>query len=97
MQRNTPIFSYSTINHSNSTKTKSNGIETEAETLKDNRDSQLISSTWNTEFAIAELEQQNRSLSIEMNNLKVSLKRANRSRENAKADANRAEFKLGIS
>ena len=48
-------------------------------------------------FAIAEFEQQNKSLLIELNNLKVSLNCANRSRANAKINADRAESKLEIS
>ena len=52
---------------------------------------------WETEFAIAEFEQQNKSLLIELKNLKVSLLCANRSRANAKINADRAESKLEIS
>ena len=46
---------------------------------------------------MVEFEQQNKSLLIELNNLKVSLNCANRSRANAKINADRAESKLEIS
>ena len=42
-------------------------------------------------------EQPKRSLSIELNNLKVSLRCANRSQANPKANANHAESKLEVS
>ena len=48
-------------------------------------------------FAIAEFEQQNRSVNIELDNLKNALCSSNRSRAMAKQNANRAEFKLEIS
>ena len=52
---------------------------------------------WNTEFAVAEFEQQNKKLLNELHNFKVSLRCGNRSRANAKANADRAESKLEIS
>ena len=52
---------------------------------------------WETDFATAELKQQNKALLQELNNLKVSLRCANRSRANAKFDADRTECKLEIS
>ena len=57
----------------------------------------MTASLWETEFANAEFEQQNKSLLIELNNLKVSLNCANRSRANAKVNADCAESKLEIS
>ena len=52
---------------------------------------------WSTELAIAEIEQQNKALLHEPNNLEVSLRCANRPRANAKLDADRAESTLEIS
>ena len=77
--------------------TTSIGIQTDPENSDLQADTQLTASLWETEFAIAEFEQQNRNLLAELNNLKVSLKCANRSRANAKINANRAESKLEIS
>ena len=57
----------------------------------------MTASLWETKFAIAEFEQQNKSLLIQLNNLKVSLNCAYRSRANAKFNADRAESKLEIS
>ena len=72
-------------------------IQTDPETSNFQPDTQLTASLWGTEFAIAEFEQQNRNLLMELSNLKVSLNCANRSRANAKINANRAESKLEIS
>ena len=77
--------------------TVSIATQTEPENLDSHSDTQLTKSLWETEFAIAEFEQQNKSLLIELNNLKVSLNCANRSRANAKINATRAESKLEIS
>ena len=52
---------------------------------------------WETDFAIAEFKQQNKNLSTEFINLKVSLNCANRSRANAKLNADHVESKLEIS
>ena len=60
-------------------------------------DCQLTTSLWNNEFPIAELEQQNKNVRIEFNILKVSVRCANRSRANAKTNADRAESKLEFS
>ena len=87
----------STINHSNSIKTTAIGIRTENETWNSNTDSQLTASLWETEFPLAEFEQQNEAFLQKLSNVKVSLRCANRSRANAKLDANRAESKLKIS
>ena len=57
----------------------------------------MTASLWETEFAIAEFEQQNKNLLAELSNLKVSLKCAKRSRANAKINADCAESKLEIS
>ena len=57
----------------------------------------MTASLWETEFAIAEFEQQNRNLLMELSNLKGSLKCANRSRANAKINADGAEPKMEIS
>ena len=57
----------------------------------------MTASLWETEFAIAEFEQQNRNLLMELSNLKASLSCAKRSRANAKINADRAESKLEIS
>ena len=84
-------------NRSNSIETTSIGIQTETEKWDTQTDSQLTASLWSTEFAIAEFEQQNKNLLIELNNLKVSLKCASISRANAKINADRAESKLEIS
>ena len=82
---------------SNSIETTSIGIQTDPEPSDFQSDTQLTSSLWETEFAIAEFEQQNRKLLMEPSNLKVSLNCANRSRANAKINADRAESKLEIS
>ena len=84
-------------NRSNSIETTSTGIQTETEKWDNQTDSQLTASLWSTELAIAEFEQQNRNLLMELSNLKVSLNCANRSRANAKNNADRAESKLEIS
>ena len=84
-------------NRSYSTETTSIGIQTDPESSDFQPDTQLTASLWETEFAIAEFEQQNKNLLIELNNLKVSLRCANRSRANAKVNADRAESKLEIS
>ena len=84
-------------NRSNSIETTSIGIQTDPESSNFQTDVQLTASLWETEPAIAEFEQQNKSLLIEINNLKVSLNCANRSRANAKIKADRAESKLEIS
>ena len=77
--------------------TVSIGIQTDPEPSDFQPDTQLIASLWETEFAIAEFEQQNRNILKELSNLKVSLNWANRSRANAKINADRAESKLIIS
>ena len=53
-------------------------------------DTQLTASLRETEFAIAEFEQQNRNLLVELSSLKASLNCANRSRANAHINADRA-------
>ena len=77
--------------------TVSIGTQTDPESSEFQPDTQLTASLWETEFAIAEFEQQNRNLLIELNNLKVSLNCANRSRANAKVNEDRTESKLEIS
>ena len=77
--------------------TTSIGIQTPPESSNFQPDTQLTASLWDTEFAIAEFEQQNKNLLAELSNLKVSLKCANRSRANAKINADRPESKLEIS
>ena len=62
-----------------------------------NSDTELTKSLWATEFAIAEFEQQNRNMLMELSNLKVSLNCANRSRANAKINADRAGSTLEVS
>ena len=84
-------------NRSNSIETTSIAIQTDPESSNFQPDAQLTASLWETEFAIAEFEQQNKNLLAELSNLKVSLKCANRSRANAKINADRAESKLEIS
>ena len=69
----------------------------EDETWDIQSDCQLTASLWNTEFAIAEFEQQNKNILNELNNLKVCLRRANRSRANAETNAERTEPKIEIS
>ena len=90
-------FTTPNSNRSDSVETKSIGIQTDPENFNFNSDTQLTKSLWETEFAIAEFEQQNRNLLMELSNLKVSLNCANRSRANAKINADRAESKLEIS
>ena len=90
-------FTTHNSNRSDSIETKSIGIQTDPENFNLNSDTQLTKSLWETEFAIAEFEQQNRNLLMELSNLKVSLNCANRSRANAKINADRAESKLEIS
>ena len=82
---------------SNAIKTASIAVQTDPEPPNHQSDTQLTASLWETEFAIAEFEQQNKNLLMELNNLKVSLNCANRSRANAKINADRAESKLEIS
>ena len=93
MHSNTSDCSHSTTSQSNSIETTSIGIQTETETWDDNIYFLLTPPLWNTGFAITEVKQQTRSLSIELNILKVSLRCANRSRANAKVNANPAESK----
>ena len=72
-------------------------METKPESCNPQSDTQLTKSLWESEFATAEFEQQNKALRQELNNLKVSLRYANRSQANAKSDADQAEPKMGIS
>ena len=90
-------FTTPNSNRSDSIETTSIGIQTDPENFNFNSDTQLTKSLWEIEFAIAEFEQQNRNLLMELSNLKVSLNCANRSRANAKINADRAESKLEIS
>ena len=76
--------------------TVSIAIQTDPELSNIQSDTQLTASLWETEFAIAEFEQQNRNLLMELSNLKASLNCANRSRANAKNNADHAESKLKI-
>ena len=57
----------------------------------------MTASLWETEFAIAEFEQQNKNQLAELSNLKVSLKCAKGSPANDESNADRAESKLEIS
>ena len=77
--------------------TVSTATQTEPESFNFQSDTQLTKSHWETEFAVAEFEQQKKNLLAELSNLKVSLNCANRSRANAKINAHRAEYKLRIS
>ena len=90
-------FTTPNSNRSDSIEKTSIGIQTDPENFIFNSDIQLTKSLWETEFAIAEFEQQNRNLLMELGNLKVSLNCANRSRANTKINADRAESKLEIS
>ena len=90
-------FTTPNSNRSYSTGTTSIGTQTGPENSNFQPDTELTASLWETDFAIAEFEQQNKHLLIELNNLKVSLRCANRSRANAKINADRAESKLEIS
>ena len=67
-------------------------IQTEIETWYTQTDCRLTASLWSSEFAIVVFEQQNKNLLIELNSFRC----ANRSRANAKANADRAESKLEI-
>ena len=87
----------SSISTSSSRSTVNATTQTETEEYKDTYDTNLTAALWKTEFAIAEFEQQNRSLNIELANLKNALCSANRSRAMAKENATRAELKLEIS
>ena len=77
--------------------TVSIGTQSDPESTDFQPDTQLTASLWETEFAIAEFEQKNKNLLAELNNHKVSLNCVNRSRANAKINADRAESKLEIS
>ena len=77
--------------------TNSVAIQTVDETWDTQTDCQLTASLWSTEFAIAEFEQENKNLLIELIILKVSLRCAIRLRGNPKPRADRAESKLEIS
>ena len=90
-------FTTPNSNRSYSTGTTSIGTQTDPESSDFQPDTQLTASLWDTEFAIAEFEQQNKNLLIELTNLKVSLRCANRSTANAKINADRAESKLEVS
>ena len=90
-------FTTPNSNRSDPIEKKSIGIQTETEKWDTQTDTQLTASLWETEFAIAEFEQQNRNLLRELSNLKVFLNCANRSRANAKINADRADSKLEIS
>ena len=57
--------------------TTSIGIQTDPEPSNFQSDTQLTSSLRQTEFAIAEFEQQNRNLLMKLSNLKASLNCAN--------------------
>ena len=74
--------------------TLSIAIQTDPEPSNFQPDTQWVASVWETEFATAEFEQQNRNLLMELSKLKASLNCANRSRANAKINADRAESKL---
>ena len=82
---------------SSTTETVSTTTQTEPESSNLQADNQLTKSLWETEFAIAAFEQQNKNLLTELSNLKVSLNCAIRSRANATFNADRAESKLEIS
>ena len=58
--------------------------QTETEERTDTSDTNRAAAFWKTEFAIAEFEQQIRSLNIELANLKNTLYSSNRSRAKAK-------------
>ena len=81
----------------NSIETTSIGIQTDPEPSNFQPDTQLTASLWETEFAFAVFEQPNKNLLMELSNLKASLNCGNRSRANAKINADRAESKLEIS
>ena len=76
--------------------TVSIAIQTDPEPSNFQPDAQLTASLWETDFAIAEFEQ-NKNLLAELSNLNVFLNCANRSRSNAKTNADRAESKLEVS
>ena len=80
-------FTTPNSNRSDSIEKTSIGIQTDPENSNFHSDTQLTKSLWETEFAIAEFEQQNRNLLMERSNLKFSLNCANRSRANAKINA----------
>ena len=70
------------------TETVSIAIQTEPKSFNSQSDTQLTKSFWETEFAKAEFEQQNKALLQELKNLKASLRCSNRSRANAKLHVN---------
>ena len=74
-------FTTPNSNRSDSIETTSIGIQTDPENFNFNSDTQLTKSFWETDFAIAEFEQQNRNLLMEFSNLNVSLNCANRSEQ----------------
>ena len=76
-------------NRSNSIETTSIAIQTEPEPSYFQPETQLTASFWETEFAIAEFERQNKTPLVELSNLKVSLKCAKRSQANTKINADR--------
>ena len=90
-------FTTPNSNRSYSTGSTSIGTQTDPDSSDFQPDTHLTALLWETEIAIAEFEQQNKNLLIELNNLKVSLRCANRSRANAKTNADRADSKLEIS
>ena len=82
---------------SNSIETASIGIQTETEKWDNQTDSQLTASLWSVNFAMAEFEQQNKILLLELNSSKAVLRCTNRSRANAKTNADCKESKLEVS
>ena len=78
-------------------KTVSTTTQTEPESFNFQSDTQLTKSFWETEFAITEVEQQNKKPLTELSKLKVSLTCPNRSRANAKINADPVESELEIS
>ena len=79
------------------TETVSTVIQTEPESFNPQLDTQMTKCLWETEFAIADFEQQNKALLKELNYLKVSLRCSNRSQANAKLNDDQAESELEIS
>ena len=95
----TPKTSNSIMNRPNSIETASIAIHTETEICDTLTETQLTASLWGTEFAIAEFEQKNKNLLIQLNISKVSLLCTNMlklTRANAKGNADRAESESEI-
>ena len=97
MQCSTSSSSCSIMSQPTPSVTTSDYIQTKTQNWNNKINSPLTAFRWKIEFSISYFEERNQSFSKELNNLKVSLRSVNRSRTNAKVNADRTEPKLEIS